>query len=111
MHDLFRLLSDRSISCFPLTFVTSDIYFRMILDASVLPEPDSPDITIPFILFISILIQLLFLKINDRSLQLSFPCLFITLKADSAMAKMCGGLSNISLPFKILKLSIKKISS
>ena len=48
MCDLFRLLSDRSISCFPLTFVTSDIYFRMILDASVFPEPDSPDITIPF---------------------------------------------------------------
>ena len=66
------------MSCLPLTFVTSDIYFKMILDASVLPEPDSPDIT----------------------MQLSFPCRFIILKADSAMANICGGLSNISLPFQ-----------
>ncbi len=53
-------------------------HLMIILDASVFPDPDSPEIT----------------------MQVSRPALFIVLYAASAMAKMCGGLSKISLPCK-----------
>lgn len=65
-----------SMSCLPLTLVTSEMYLRIILDASVLPLPDSPLITI----------------------QLSLTCRFITLYAASAIANICGGRSKISRP-------------
>lgn len=54
------------------------MYFIIILEASVLPDPDSPLITI----------------------QVSRPCCFITLCEASAMANMWGGFSNNSLSAK-----------
>lgn len=66
----------RSISFWPPAFVTAAMYFMMILDASVLPAPDSPEI----IMHVSRL-----------------RCL-IARYAASAMANRCGGFSNSSRP-------------
>lgn len=54
------------------------MYFIIILLASVLPEPDSPLIT----------------------MHVSRRCCFISLCTASAIAKICGGFSNNSLSIK-----------
>ena len=73
----------------------------MILLASVLPAPDSPANK-------EFLIQLSEASddkddddddvLPDITMQVSLPFLLIDLYAASAMAKICGGLSNISRP-------------
>ena len=65
-----------STSCRPPIFVTAAMYFIIIFEASVLPLPDSPLMTI----------------------HVSRPCCFISLWAASAIAKTWGGFSNNSLP-------------
>jgi hypothetical protein len=78
LHKNELILFHLSISCCPPALVTAAMYFIIIFDASVFPLPDSPLMT----------------------MQVSLPCCFITLWAESAMANMWGGFSKISRPGK-----------
>ena len=71
--DLSNMFLTRSTSDRPLALVVAAIYFMMIFEVSVLPAPDSPEMT----------------------MHESVPFRFIVRYAASASAKMCGDRSYI----------------